>query len=151
MPTDAFDEVDWPNVYCTLNEEVPRLFQIWACKQVMNISTTNKNLCLHHQNGHSDKCPCCTIYVETVEHVILCLEVFNVEACMQSSWALKQWLEEANTDPDMIDYIADYIQGRNTIPMASAVQNTLAQFHALGQLQDIIGWWRFLERIFFKK
>ena len=50
----------------------------------------------------------------------------------------------------MIDYIADYIQGRNTIPMASAVQNTLAQFHALGQLQDIIGWWRFLERIFLR-
>jgi hypothetical protein len=56
MPTDAFDEVDWPNVYCTLNEEVPRLFQIWACKQVMNISTANKNLRLRHWDGCSDKC-----------------------------------------------------------------------------------------------
>jgi hypothetical protein len=28
MFMDAFDEVDLPNVYCMLNEEVPRLFQV---------------------------------------------------------------------------------------------------------------------------
>jgi hypothetical protein len=83
--TDAFDEVDWPNVYRTLNEKVPRLFQVWACKKVMNISATNKNLCQHHQDGCSDKCPCCIIHVETAEHVILCPEVSTVEAFMQSS------------------------------------------------------------------
>jgi hypothetical protein len=45
MFTDAFDEVAWPHVYRTLNEEVPQLFQVWACsKQVMGISATNKNL-----------------------------------------------------------------------------------------------------------
>jgi hypothetical protein len=43
MFTDAINKVDWPNVYRTLNKEVPRLFQMWACKQVMNISATNKN------------------------------------------------------------------------------------------------------------
>jgi hypothetical protein len=85
MFTDAFDEVDWPNVHRTLNKEVPRLFQVWACKQVMNISTTNKNLCQHHWDGRSDKCPCCTIHVETAEHIILCPEVGRVEAFMQSS------------------------------------------------------------------
>jgi hypothetical protein len=42
MFTDAFDEVDWPHVHRTLNDEVPRLFQVWACKQVMNIAATNK-------------------------------------------------------------------------------------------------------------
>ncbi len=44
MITDAFDEVDWPQVHRTLNNEVPRLFQVWACKQVMNLAATNKNL-----------------------------------------------------------------------------------------------------------
>jgi hypothetical protein len=33
MFTDAFDKVDWPHVYWTLNEEVPQLFQVWECKQ----------------------------------------------------------------------------------------------------------------------
>jgi hypothetical protein len=85
MFTDAFDEVDWPNVHCTLNKEVPRLFQVWACKQVMNISATNRNLHWRHQDGCSDKCPCCITHVETAEHVILCPEVGRVEAFMQSS------------------------------------------------------------------
>jgi hypothetical protein len=85
MFTDALDEVDWPNVHRTLNKEVPMLFQVWACKQVMNISATNKNLCRCHWDGHSDKYPCCTIHVATAEHVILCPEVDRVEAFMQSS------------------------------------------------------------------
>ena len=103
MFTDAFDEVDWPNVHCTLNEEVPRLFQVWACKQVMNISATNRNLCWRHQDGCSDKCLCFIIHVETAERVILCLEVGRVEAFMQSSRALEQWLGEVDTDPDLIN------------------------------------------------
>ena len=85
MFTDALDEVDWPNVHRMLNKEVPRLFQVWACKQVMGISATNKNLHRRHQDGRRDKCPCCTIHVETVEHVILCPEVGRVETFMQSS------------------------------------------------------------------
>jgi hypothetical protein len=44
MFIDAFDEVDWLQVHQTLNYEVPRLFQVWACKQVMNLAVTNKNL-----------------------------------------------------------------------------------------------------------
>jgi hypothetical protein len=42
MFTDAFDEVDWPHMHRTLHEEVSRLFQVWACKQMMNIAATNK-------------------------------------------------------------------------------------------------------------
>ncbi len=93
---------------------------------VMDISPTNKNLRRHHQDGRSDKCPCFTIHVETAEHVILCVEVGRVETFMQSSRALKQWMEEADTDPDLIDCIVDYVQGWGTVTMASAVQNTPA-------------------------
>jgi hypothetical protein len=74
MFTDAFDEVDWPQVHRTLNDEVPQLFQVWACKQVMNLAATNKNLRWQHPDGWSNKCPCCAIHVETAEHVILCPE-----------------------------------------------------------------------------
>jgi hypothetical protein len=148
MFTDAFDEVDWPNVHCTLNKEVPKLFQVWACMQVMDISATNKNLHWHHQDGHSNKCRCCTIHVETVEHVILCPEVGRVETFMQSSQALEQWMEKADINPDLIDCIVDYVQGRGAVTMAKAVQNAPAQFQALGHSQDTIGWQRFLEGMF---
>ena len=36
----GFKEVAWRLVYDTLHE-VPRLFQLWACKQVMNIAGMN--------------------------------------------------------------------------------------------------------------
>jgi hypothetical protein len=54
-------------------------------------------------------------------------------------------MEEADTDPDLIDCIVDYVRGRGMVTMALAVQNTPAQFQALGHLQDTIGWRRFLE------
>ena len=34
LSADAFQEVAWRQVYDTLHS-VPRLFQLWACKQVM--------------------------------------------------------------------------------------------------------------------
>ncbi len=67
---------------------------------------------------------------------------------MQSSQALEQ---EANTDPDLIDCIVDYVQGQGTITMALAVQNAPPQFPALGHLQDIIGWRQFLEGMISKE
>jgi hypothetical protein len=145
MFTDAFDEIAWPHVHRTLNEEVPRLFQVWACKQVMGISATNKNLSRRHRDGRGDKCPCCTIHVETAEHIMVCPEVGRVETFMQSSQALEQWMEDADTDPDLVECIMKYVQGRGTVTMASAVQNAPARFQALGCLQDKIGWRQFLE------
>ncbi len=44
--TDAFDEVDWPQAHRTLNEEVPRLFQVWACKQVMRTWPQQIKICV---------------------------------------------------------------------------------------------------------
>jgi hypothetical protein len=88
MFTDAFDEVDWPQVHRALTKEVPRLFQVWVCKQVMNIAAMNKNLCWRHRDERSNKCPCCTIHVETAEHNLLCPKEGQVEVFMLLSLAL---------------------------------------------------------------
>ncbi len=74
-----------------------------------------------------------------------------MKAFMQSSQALEQWLGEADTDPDLIDCIIDYMQGRSTITMALAAHNGPPQFQAFGQLQDVIGWQRFLEGMISKE
>ena len=49
-------------------------------------------------------------------------------------------MEEADTDPDLIECIMDYVQGQGMVTMALAVQNAPAQFQALGHLQDMISW-----------
>jgi len=145
MFTDAFDEVDWPHVHRTLNEEVPRLFQVWACKQVMNIAATNKNLSQRHRDGRCDKCPCCTIHVETAAHVLLCLEVGWVEAFQLGTTALEQWLDEADTHPDLMDSIVEYVQRWGAITMEEAIIDAPPRFRHMALSQDKIGWRRFLE------
>ncbi len=100
----------------------------------MDISATNKNLRWRHQDGRSDKCPCCTIHVETVEHVILCPEIGRVETFMQSSQALGQWMEEADTDPYLIDCIVDYVQGQGMVTMALASSRTFAGYDRMAKV-----------------
>ncbi len=111
MFTEAFDEVDWRQVHWTLNEEVSRLFQVWASKQVMNLAAKNKNLLWRHRDGWSNKCPCCTIHVEMAEHVIFCPEEGQVEVFMQLLLFLERWLHEVDTDPELADSIVEYVQG----------------------------------------
>jgi hypothetical protein len=40
LDADQFDLLAWKYVHVVL-EEVPRLLQLWACKQVMSITATN--------------------------------------------------------------------------------------------------------------
>ena len=145
MFTDAFDEVDWSHVHRTLNGEVPRLFQVWACKQVMNIAATNKNLSRRHRDGRCDKCPCCTIHAETAAHILLCPEVGQMEAFQLGTTALEQWLDEAGTDPDLTDSIVEYVRRRGAITMEEAIIDAPPRFRHMALSQDKIGWRRFLE------
>ncbi len=58
---------------------------------------------------------------------------------------------EADTDPDLINCIIDYVQGRGTITMASAVRNAPPRFQPFGQSQDVIEWRQFLEGMISKE
>lgn len=53
----AFAQVDWINVNKALHD-VPRLFQLWACKQVHDIAGTNLRLHKCDRN-HSPLYPSC--------------------------------------------------------------------------------------------
>ena len=52
-----FEEVEWRLVWSAL-KEAPRMFQVWASKQVMNIAGVNRNLA-KYKKRHSKKCPSC--------------------------------------------------------------------------------------------
>ncbi len=93
------------------------MFQVWACKQVMNIAATNKNLRRRHRNGWSNKCPCCTIHVEAAEHILMCPKEGRIEAFRLAMIALEWWLDEADTDLDLAECIVEYVQWRGTVMM----------------------------------
>ncbi len=145
MFTGAFDEVDWPHVHRTLNNKVSQLFELWACKQVMNIAATNKNLHRRHCNGHSNKCPCCTIHVEMAEHILLCPKEGRVEVFRLATSALERWLDEADPDPNLADSIVEYVQWQGTVMMEEVVWTAQQQFWTMGLSQEKIGVQSFLE------
>jgi hypothetical protein len=77
---------------------VPRMFQIWACKQVMGNSPTNGN-----RPWETELCPLCPS-----SHILLCNHSGQVEALMHSIDLVKHWLAEVDTDPDLQDCMVEY-------------------------------------------
>jgi hypothetical protein len=111
----------------------------------MNIAATNKNLNRRHRDGRSNKCPCCTIHVETATHVLLCPEAGRIEAFMLGTNNLELWLDKAETDPDLTESIVEYVRRRGTITMEEAISDAPPRFRQMALSQDKIGWRRFLE------
>ena len=91
-----YEEVAWKSVYDTLHE-VPRMFQIWACKQVMSIAGTNLNQSKYKDN-HDPSCPSCTVCEESCEHILMYNEEGRVEALMVSIALMDKWMRNARTD-----------------------------------------------------
>ena len=101
-----FDLVDWEMVHKTI-WEVPRLFQLWACKQVMGIAGT-----MEWDKTVVRKCPSCTVAHNTCTHVLSCCHERRVETLKLTVELAKTWLTEADTGPDLLDCIMEYAQGR---------------------------------------
>ncbi len=70
-----FELVDWEMVYSQLNS-VPKLFQLWACKQVMGIAGT-----MEWDKSVIRKCPSpsCMQEQDTCAHVLHCCHTERVE------------------------------------------------------------------------
>jgi hypothetical protein len=123
--------------------QVPRMFQIWACKQVRDIAPANGNrpweqsLCL--------LCPSCTQVHETCSHILFCNHAGCVDALMKSIDLLATWLAEVDTDPDLRDCIVEYAKGRGGVTMEEACWDKDHRFCRMASDQDIIGWRQFME------
>ena len=85
MSVSSFREVAWRQVNDTLHA-VPRLFQLWACKQVTDVAGTNMNQA-RYTEGHDLRCPSCDSALETCAHLLHCKEAGCVEAlCCLANW-----------------------------------------------------------------
>jgi hypothetical protein len=145
MFTNAFNEVDWPHVHQTLNKEVHGCFKSGRVSKWWILWQWIRTCIDNTATGCSSKCPCCTIHVERAEHILLCPKEGRVEAFQLVTSALEQWLDAANTDPDLADSIVEYVQWRGTVKMEEVVWEAPRRFWSMGLSQDKIGWWRFLK------
>jgi hypothetical protein len=101
-----FELVAWRYVSAAL-EEVPRMFQLWACKQVMGIAATNGL-----QAKWMEGLPGCCVVKEACSHILHCNKVGHVEALMQTIGLLEKWLLESETDPELASGLVEFVCSR---------------------------------------
>ena len=118
-----FKEVAWRLVYDTLHE-VPRLFQLWAYKQKMNIAGTNL-IKPRYKPHHDPTYPSCDQCVETCAHVLYCNEAGRVDALYQSINILEKRLNKVGTHTQLHKYILQYAKGRGKISMIDVLHGTV--------------------------
>ena len=137
-----FDMVDWDSIHTALRR-VPRMFQIWACKQVMDIAPANGNR--PWERTLCPLCPSCAQERETCSHILSCNHEGRVDVLMKSIDLLATWMTEVDTDPDLRDCIMEYARGRGGITMSELCSSLDTRFRLMAHDQDEIGWRRFME------
>ena len=143
LQPEQFEEVAWEPVYDVLHE-VPRLFQLWGCKQVMDIAGTNEMQSRYKEN-HCAKCPSCSVCTETCAHILLCQEEGRVDILERSIDLLDDWLIEQRTDTQLRYCIIDFAQGRGGVTMTELSRGKPLRFQRMAASQDAIGWRKFME------
>jgi hypothetical protein len=100
--------VDWDIVHDALTT-VPRLFQVWACKQVWGFAGTNREL--SQWSDVSPLCPSCLQTPETCGHILTCAHAGRVAALQSTIKLMDKWMKWHGTDPDLRDCIYEYCMG----------------------------------------
>jgi hypothetical protein len=148
LSTEQFDEVDWMAVHAALHS-VPKLFQVWASKQVLKIAGTKKFLAYQEpdQSKKDPWCPSCKDHIEDCAHIVLCQEVGRTEAFMELAGTFSEWLEESDTCEELEECLRRYIKGRGVrscYACAVSVEDPSTRLLDFAKSQDVIGWDNFM-------
>jgi hypothetical protein len=111
MYSQQFELVDWEMVYSQLNS-VSKLFQLWACKQVIGIAGT-----MEWDKTVIRKCPSCMQERDTCAHVLHCYHAGRVETLHHTIDIMEAWMKEVDTDADLLDCITEYAYARGSRAM----------------------------------
>ena len=142
-----FHRLAWRQVYDALHQ-APRMFGIWASKQVTDTAGTNKNLAIRKgkDKGTQDqRCPSCGQAIETTGHVLHCREAGRVDALLKSIQLVNVWMKKVGTDPRLRQCLIRFARGRGVTYMEDIAGPLGDRYMQLGRSQDEIGWRRFME------
>ena len=143
LSPEGFEEVAWEEVYTALHG-VPRLFQLWAAKQVTGVAGTNEYQA-RYKDEHDPRCPSCDRAIETCGHILHCQEEERVAALHRSIGWLDDWLGEVGTEPTLWRWLVRYARGRGHHSMSHITLEGGPGAVEMGRSQDMIGWRRFME------
>jgi hypothetical protein len=143
LTTRQFNEIAWFHVAKAL-DEVPRMFQLWACKQVLGIANTN-GIASKWDASVDPCCPSCKQCTETSAHILHCPEIGRVNTLLKTIDHMAEWLLSVDTDPVLVDCILQYARGRGAVRMEDICESLDGRFRGMAISQDKIGWRRFME------
>ncbi len=139
----AFDRVNWEALHKALHR-VPQMCQVWASKQICNITVTNRYRAKFTKNL-SPKCPSCLVEDKTCAHVLFCSELGQIDNLKCSISLLDTWLRESHTEPDLAFCMLEYAQSRGGASMYEMAQGLNPLVATYAKHQNMIGWGRFME------
>ena len=119
--------------------EVPRMFQILACKQVTIIAGVNSNQAVYTPD-HDPMCPSCNDVEETCGHVLCCDEEGRIKALNCTIDLLDSWMTTVGTNAPLRKCLTDFARKRGGVSMEHIVWGKGPIFYKRGQSMDIIGW-----------
>jgi hypothetical protein len=105
LHSNQFDLVDWEMAHSLLCS-VPKLFQLWVCKQVTNIAATIANV--YWWDKFVGTAPSCMQVLEMCAHVLHCCHDGKVEMLLYTINIMNEWLTEAGTEPALQGSLAEY-------------------------------------------
>lgn len=106
-------------MYKVLND-VPRMFQIWECKQVTGVVGTNVMQDRYTPN-HDKKYLSCGVEAETCSHILTCEEEGRVDLMHKSISMVDTWLKDHGTDKCLRRYLVEYAHKRGGATMQEIV------------------------------
>ena len=138
-----FQEVAWRQVYDALCD-APRMFQVFACKQVTDTAGVNVNLakCMPQQDTG---CPSCGQEAEICHHILCCEEEGRVAALNCTIDLMDSWLQKVGTDSSLRRCLVKFARMRGGDSMAHITWGKGARFEKLARSMDSIGWRRYME------
>jgi len=149
LSAEQFEEVDWKITHHTLHA-VPKMFQLFACKQVFGISAVLGNLAKQKAYAHlGNKCPCCTMCKETTAHLLLCQEEGRRKCVDQQIQLISDWLYTSGTNKDLIQVLLTFLHTRGDMSQRSHYHRR--QYDAFIYSQERIGWTRMMEGMISKE
>lgn len=126
---EQFEELLWPAVYRVLND-LPRMFQIWACKQMTGVVGTNVMQARYTPN-HDKKCPRCGVEAETCPHVLTCNEEGTVDLLHKSISMVDTWLKNHGTDKRLRRCLMEYAHKQGGATMQEIVGDRSGPYQQL--------------------
>jgi hypothetical protein len=142
IPWDLYDSVYWDGVERVMNK-VPEMFSVWVTKQVSGFCGTNHMKNVIYGNV-VDVCPNCGHTPEKSSHIPRCRDSGRSIMFRKSVDTLVTWMEQQQSDRELIHLIRNYLLSRGDRPMLSFCRPN-SPYTQLATVTDALGYGNFLE------